>query len=214
MTYLQLVNAVLRRLREDEVVSYNETAYSKLIGDFINESKREVEDAWNWGQLRSTIQVTCVPSTWRYTLTGAGNRYRILQVLNDTQDFEVKKAPYKWLNSQFTGSSPSNGNPAFYDVNGNSDGDPNVDLYPIPNVADVVNFNMVIPQGDFTESDTVLTVPSYPVILGAHAKALSERGEDGSTMFAEVMSNYNKALSDAISIDSANLQDELIWELV
>jgi len=35
MTYLELVNAVLRRLRITEVGSVNETAYSAMIGDFV-----------------------------------------------------------------------------------------------------------------------------------------------------------------------------------
>lgn len=213
MTYLQLVNAVLRRLREDEVVSASQTAYSKLIGDFINETKREVEDAWNWIQLRNTIQVVCVSGTWRYTLTGAGTRFRVLQVLNDTQDLEMQKAPYKWLNKQFTGGSPSEASPYYWDINGATSGDPDVDLYPIPNTTDAINFNMVIPQADLEDDATELTIPFYPVLLGAYARAISERGEDGSTMYAEAMAQYYKALSDAISIDSYHVPHELIWEV-
>ena len=48
MTYLQIVNKVLRRLRENEVSSINENPYSLLIGDLVNVVKREVEDAWDW----------------------------------------------------------------------------------------------------------------------------------------------------------------------
>jgi Co/Zn/Cd efflux system component len=36
MTYLQLINNVLIRLRETQVASNNETTYSSLIGLFIN----------------------------------------------------------------------------------------------------------------------------------------------------------------------------------
>ena len=35
MTYLQLVNSVLRRLREDEVTTVAQNSYSKLIGEFV-----------------------------------------------------------------------------------------------------------------------------------------------------------------------------------
>ena len=45
MTYLQLVNSVLRRLREDEVTTVGQTSYSKLIGEFVNDAKRTVEDS-------------------------------------------------------------------------------------------------------------------------------------------------------------------------
>jgi len=36
MTYLDLVNNVLRRLREDEVTTVNANVYSRMVGDFIN----------------------------------------------------------------------------------------------------------------------------------------------------------------------------------
>jgi hypothetical protein len=42
-TRLQLVNAVLRRLREPEVDSVDENSYSKLIGDIVNDAKKLVE---------------------------------------------------------------------------------------------------------------------------------------------------------------------------
>lgn len=212
MTYLQIVNAVLRRLREDEVTSVEETSYSKLVGDFVNEAKREVEDSWNWIQLRSTIRFACTPSTYEYTLTGAGNRFRILQVLNDSEDFEMRRVPYSFMNRLFlTSGTVQTGHPEFYDINGSSGGDPNVNVWPIPSSADYLNFNMIIPQDDLSDDTDVLTVPSMPVVLGAYAKAVSERGEDGSTMFAETMNNYSKALSDAIAIDSYNVSEELNW---
>ncbi len=213
MTYVQLINSVLRRLREDEVTDYDDTAYSKLIGDFVNEAKREVEDAWNWVQLRSTIQLTCVSGTFRYTLTGAGNRFKILQVLNDTQDTEMKLAPYDWMNREFLSATPATGSPIYYDINGSSSGDPNVDLYPKPDTADVINFNMVLPQDDLAASATELTVPHWPVILGAYARAISERGEDGSTQYAEAYNEYYKALSDAIAQDSTHVPHETVWEV-
>ena len=54
MTYLNLVNNVLRRLREDEVSSVTDNTYSKMVGDFVNDAKKMVEDAWDWSALRTT----------------------------------------------------------------------------------------------------------------------------------------------------------------
>ena len=213
MTYLQLINSVLRRLREDEVATNSQSNYAKLIGDFVNETKREVEDSWNWVQLRDTIQVATVAGTFRYTLTGSGNRYRVLQVLNDTDDFELKLAPYKWMNEQLTGS-PQQTSPLYYDFNGNVSGDVNTDMYPIPDKEYLINYNMIIPQADFTDDGDELTVPSWPVILGAYAKALSERGEDGGTQFAEAARMYSLAMSDAIAIDAQKVPNETVWEAV
>jgi hypothetical protein len=39
MTYLNLVNNVLRRLREDEVSNVSESTYSAMVGDYVNDAK-------------------------------------------------------------------------------------------------------------------------------------------------------------------------------
>ena len=84
MTYLQLVNSVLRRLREDEVTSVSQNSYSKLIGEFVNDAKRTVEDSYDWTALRTTLTVTTDDTTFNYVLTGSQNRMKLLDVINDT----------------------------------------------------------------------------------------------------------------------------------
>ena len=44
MTYLELVNDVLTRLRETNVSTVSETNYSALIGKFVNDAKRQIVD--------------------------------------------------------------------------------------------------------------------------------------------------------------------------
>ena len=39
-TFLDCINGVLRRIRETEAITPTDTAYVKLIGDFVNEAKR------------------------------------------------------------------------------------------------------------------------------------------------------------------------------
>ena len=46
MTYLNLVNNVLRRLREDVVTTVTNNTYSTMVGDFVNDAKELVETAW------------------------------------------------------------------------------------------------------------------------------------------------------------------------
>ena len=48
MTYLNIVNNVLRRLREDTVTTISANTYSAMVGDFINDAKQLVENAWDW----------------------------------------------------------------------------------------------------------------------------------------------------------------------
>jgi len=213
VTYLQIVNQVLRRLRESEVTSVTQSGYSALIGDFINETKREVEDSWNWVLLRTTIQVPTVSGTFRYTLTDAGNRFRFLHAFNDTADLEMFQIPSKKMTQNYNGGNVLSGSPINFDFNGGSNGDPSVDVWPQPSSVENLNFDLVVPQEDLSGDETVILVPTMPILLGAYSKALSERGEDGGQQFGEVLSAANKALSDAIAIDAANLPFELMWEV-
>lgn len=213
MTYIEIINKVLIRLRENQVTDLSQS-YSALIGEFVNEAKREVENAWTWVQLRSTIQITTEASSLRYTLTGSGNRSKILYVINDSDNFEMQLANSKWMTLQLTAATTQNASPVYYDVNGYSDGDFNVDLYPIPEKAYNINFNMVIPQEDLKEVDDVVIVPFQPIILSAYAKAISERGEDSGIAYRDALVNAEKSLSDAISNDASYVPSELIWEPV
>ena len=212
MTYLQVVNAVLKRLREDTVSAVTENEYSTLIGDLVNTVKDEVETSWKWNVLRSTISVNTVDGTYRYVLTGAGTQSIILDSYNDTSDWMLNRVSSPWLNSVFNGDTTSE-SPSYYGVNGSdSSGDIQVDLYPIPDAVYNLDFNLVLKQDDLSADADIPLVPSNVLVLGAWALAVSERGEDGGAGFAELDSKYRQALSDAIAIDGSNMHDsELCW---
>lgn len=212
-TQLQIVNKVLTRLRESTVASVDDTSYSKLIAELLNQAKMHVEDEWDWFHLRQTITVTTASGTFKYTLTGAGDRCRILRdysvnptgwdVVNDTEDYNLTKAPSSgWMTRQLLNNSVQTGNPFWFDMNGQSGGDPQVDLFPIPGAIQTIKFNLVIPQDDFatdgTDDSTELTVPDWPVILKTYALALEERGEDGGTSQKKADDAADDALWTAI----------------
>ena len=90
-TFLTLVNDVLKRLREPVCSATTDTAYSTLIGIFVNEAKREVEDAWQWSALRSTIDLSMVVAQRNYTLTGSSNRTKFLGVYNTSSKWQMKQ---------------------------------------------------------------------------------------------------------------------------
>jgi len=96
MTALQLVNSVLRRLRESEVTDFTES-YSKLILDFINETKREVEDSWDWSALRQTISINTNTADRSYPIIGAGQRYRFLRQLGTENISAYNVTNKSWL---------------------------------------------------------------------------------------------------------------------
>jgi hypothetical protein len=56
MTYLELINSVLVRLREDTITAsqVNSDPYYRSIGAWVNDAKDRVEDAWQWTALRGT----------------------------------------------------------------------------------------------------------------------------------------------------------------
>ena len=69
MNYLDLVNDVLIRLREDEVTATTDTPYSKLIGKFVNDAKRIVEDSFQWNVLTETLTVTTADGLFNYDIS-------------------------------------------------------------------------------------------------------------------------------------------------
>jgi len=212
MTYLELVNNVLRRLREPVVTSVNDTPYSAMIGVFVNDAKREVEDAADWNALSSTITVTTTADTYNYTLSNAGTRFRVIDVLNDTSNVVVRQAPATWLNQQFILGTTTPNTPIYYGFNGvDSSDDTQVDLFPIPNAAYTLRFNLIIPQDDLVNNSDRVQVLDYLVAMLAYAKAIAERGEDGGNLSSEAYALYKTALSNAVAIERNRYEDELIW---
>lgn len=211
MTYLQLVNSVLRRLREDEVTSVTENSYSKLIGELINETKREVEDAYEWVALRDTVVIETVGGVFRYNLNVVNKRFKVSMVFNDTDNSCLIKKPTVWLTKQFNGTSTT-GKPIYYDFPGLSVDSYSIDLYPIPDGVYNINVDMSAPQNDLVLDTDELIVHEYPVMLGAYAKAVAERGDDKGVGYPVAYQAYRDALSDAIQIDaSRKVSESLDW---
>jgi hypothetical protein len=215
MQYIQLVNDVLVRLRETEVSSVNDNAYSKLIGKFVNDAKRMVEDAYNWNALSDTLSAVTGADIFNYVLVGSGQRFRVIDVLNDTSDTILYNAPTRYMNQQFLLSSSSKGSPHYYNFNGtDSNGDTQVDLFPIPNGVYNIRFNIIKPQVALvSDADSVL-VPSEPIVMLAYAKALAERGEDGGLASSEAYGLYKTSLADAIALESGRYIEESQWDAI
>ena len=133
MTYLEIVNKVLVRLRENEVTSLTENSYSKLIADLVNVVKREIENSWNWDALRETLTLTTANDLFNYVLTDFGTTSRVLNVYNDTEDIQMYYRPSNWFDTHFRMvDTVQKDAPMFYNWNGTSNGDLQVDVYPAP----------------------------------------------------------------------------------
>jgi hypothetical protein len=211
-TYVDVVNNVLTRLREPVVTSVQDTTYAKLIGLFVNDAKREVEDAYDWNALGATVTLTTVSGTYNYTLTDSKTRFRTIDVLNDSSNFRMQYATTRWMNEQFLLVEPVQGTPYYYNFNGvSNDGDTQVDVFPIPNGAYTVRFNLTIPQDDLSSNTTKLLVPSHLVEQLAYSKAIAERGEDAGVSSAEAYSIYLNSLANAIAIEANHYDEKVEW---
>lgn len=210
MTYLQLVNKILIRLRENEVTSVQDNPYSKLIGEFVNIVKREVEDSWNWQALRNTITANTVNQAFSYTLTGTDTRIRISDVINDTTNQVLEYRSSAWFNKHFLLIPPESGEPYYYNLNGISeDGEVQVDLYPVPDGLYAVRFNLFQPEPDLVADGDTVRIPYQIIVEGAVARAISERGDDGG--YTEQEQRYNRILSDYIAMEAGTRTEETTW---
>jgi hypothetical protein len=222
MTYLELVNEVLREMREDEVTTVSETEYSTLIGQFVNYAKERVERAWDWGILRDTIRLTTSIGTHEYVLTGAGKKFRILKrvakapseldVYDDTNDVFLRKADSSWLTTRFNDNNVESGIPVWFDFNSyDSSGDPYVNLFPVPSGTYNINFNMVIPQAKLTSESTELLVPEEPVIRLAYYRAVRERGDELGAALPELYNDYKEVLAETVIEDRMRYPEYNTW---
>jgi hypothetical protein len=212
MNYLEMVNEVLVRLRENEVTAVTDNAYSKLIGKFVNDAKRTVEDAYNWNALSETLTVTTAPDLFNYVMTGSGQRFRVFDVINSEKNWFLTYETTSKMNDLFLNEDIKKGSPEKYNFNGvDSNGDTQVDLYPIPDGIYNIYFNIIKPQDTLSASSDVIKIPSEPVILLAYAKALAERGEDAGISTNEAYALYRDSLADHVSIESGRYPEETIW---
>jgi len=215
MSYLTMVNEVLQYLREDTVASVGDNDYATLVGKFINLAKEEVEGAAKWDVLRETIQASTVSGTYSYSLTGATYKATILNVFNDTEDSWLCEKDSRYMTANLSTSPTTNDTPMYYSVNGvDSNGYLRVDLWPIPNSVELINFNMVLPEGTLSDDTDTTLLPERVLILKAWALAISERGEDGGVPYSEADQRFRQALGDAIALDASHHSSEFIMEVV
>jgi hypothetical protein len=211
MTYLDLVNDVLVRLREAEVQTISQNAYSKLISKFINDGKRQVEDAWDWNILLTTATVTTSASVSNYVIPNSGTRFKIKRVINQEGDWFLSE-----LNATDMADALRNGavqldKPQYFSFKGVDSGNTKVDLYPVPDAVYNIDFDIIKPQAALVNNNDSMLVPAEPVIFYAFARALAERGEDGGLGSGEAYQLFQQSLADHIAIESSRYTTDTIW---
>jgi hypothetical protein len=203
MTYLQLINDVLVRLRETQVSTNTQTTYSTLIGRFVNDAKRQIEDSYGWNVLGRTVTITTTPGTYIYSMTGAGQKFQVMDALNTTANVGMQNISFVQMN-RFQNLVPAiSGIPEYYAFDGvDGNGDTKVVLYARPDNVYNVPFSLTVPQAPLSADNTLVLVPDVLVVQNAYARALVERGEDGGLNSSEAYQLYRSMLADYIALES------------
>ena len=217
MTYLELVNAVLVRLREKKTAVVDTNPFLAVIGAMVNDAKDSVEDAWNWSQLRMTSNVTVPLGATSFIVPdSADNTYQVNSILNGQEGYYLRYVVQPWLRAKYRNSAnvPVAPNPPYYWTWGSDDeasGNKTIQILQPSN--DTYNFLI-----DHTKHQPTLVlptdrlkVPSQPVIQLATALASRERGEIGGTPTSELFAMADRYLSDAIAYDTAKFANEMDW---
>jgi hypothetical protein len=202
MTFLQLINNVLIRLRETQVSTNNETTYSTLIGLFVNDAKRQIEDSFSWNVLGRTVTLTTTSSAHVYSMTGAGQKFQVQDALNTTSNVALQNISFVEMN-RYQNLVPSiTGVPQYYAFDGvDGNGDTQVVLYPRPDGVYSIPFSLTVPQAPLAADGTSVLVPDVLVVQNAYARALVERGEDGGLNSSEAYQLYRGMLADQIALE-------------
>jgi hypothetical protein len=160
--------------------------------------------------LRETADIATVASTKNYSLS-SGQEFKILDVVNNSTGTQLIQVSKAYLNNIKYPTDPT-GEPLYYGFNGaDATNNLKVDLSPIPTEAQTISFDIIKYQDELTEATTVIKIPTKPLILGAWARAIAERGEDGGTQSSIAAQEASNSLSQAIMIDSGKIQYESDW---
>jgi hypothetical protein len=213
-TFLSLVNDVLVRLREPTVSTVAENTLSTLVGKFVNDAKRECADAYDWDAFTTSVTITTTASQYTgYSLTGAGTRFRVINVLDITDYGSLLPSTVNEIEKRvFSSASPQNADPSEYAFKGvDSNGDSQVMLWPIPVKTSSLRFSLVVPEEDMVNNSDTTKLAKEPIVLGALARALVERGEDSGLSSSECFALAKKSLADVIAIELARSPENDAW---
>lgn len=114
-TQLQIVNSVLRRMREDTVANTTDSATSKLVAEFVADSYEEVMEEWEWEALKHRIHIDIVSGTSKYDVTryaasGGGVRdsdNRVAKTDSELQFIPNSRTPQVWIYDDANDNSPT-----------------------------------------------------------------------------------------------------------
>lgn len=214
-TYLELVNAVLVRLREDGVstVQGTDDVVVSMVKEFINDAKRTVEDAHTWSALSKEWEISTTIDNDKLVLTDS-HKSPIIDYIYDARGQKLRLSNKESLRRKAAMSTQS-GTPTHYIVDGTEpNGDLRLRIWPAPKAVTTYMAYGYERTSPLSLDSDILAVPAAPVIYLAEALAARERGEIGGLASSELMAVAKQYLSDAIAMDATNSDLDNNWYTV
>lgn len=210
MTYLELVNGVLTRLREPmtTTVLRKEEPVVNLAKDFVNDAKRQVEAAHRWNATRNVWVVETSPGQASYVLPESSGGCTIEAVATP------KGRIYQYDITRVI-PDQGTGRPYKFAVDGtDNDGNISIRFSPIPDAKYAVDVLGWKSLPDLKNDGDELRLPDQPVLYYALALAARERGEVGGQTAQELFSMAQQYIRDAIALDATLSPTEQMWVAV
>lgn len=223
MAYLDTINNVLDRLREDRVAVNDENEYSRLIGRFVNQAKSDVENDWDWNSLKQSMFITTAAGVQSYEMIGMVVGSRIMKDKNNgnrpciynltTRQNTFQKAPKGFISRLSNVDNVQNAEPVFYDVIGlSAAGYYLFDFWPIPDAIYSIRMDSIVPQSDLVNDTDVILVPNILVELRATYLAKVERGEDAGELTRQAEKIYMDKLNELVGYEMGMDSHDEVWE--
>lgn len=216
MTYLDLMNNVLRRMRETSVATVNANTYSSMVGDYINDAIEIVQQAYDWSVLRESESAVVADGISSLTLPTSSDDIEIKTAMNVTDRTFMEYRSKDWFNQHLTlASNVENGKPMYYTYDGlDASGNTQLKVFPPADGNKTLQFEVVKRKANLQFDTDTTFLPSRPIIHFAVALLARERGETGGTSATEHFAIAQRYLSDAIALDAHKHEEELTFRTV
>jgi hypothetical protein len=194
--------------------------------EFLNQIKEEIEDAHLWRALRQTLTPTVLANTNSIPLTGTNGRSRLWRIPStDAQEFvplvfdlydpknpiQLTEMPLSELLYRVTqdGTGYTTVQPSYFALDTDSTDVQTLYVWNTPSTARPLQVTMHVPQAPFvhTDLDTVIKIPTLPLIRGTVWYVREERGEELGANSAFSEERYRILLDDEISRDRTEQGD-------
>ena len=201
MTYLKIVNRVLKLLREDTVATVaDEDAVVQLVCTYVNDAKTMVEDSFHFNALRHDWDETVLQGGDFITLSDSGQNPTIEEIWGPFGKLK-ELHPADMRNKRLRTTALAT--PQYYAVDGQVQGDLRIRIFPSSSESFDLSVIGYRNQDELTLDSDRLLVPSQTVVYYAYALAAREREEVGGQTAAEILGLAAQYLKDAVAHDAA-----------